>query len=126
MNSEDIDMKIAAVTDDGKTLSSHFGMAPLYRVLTVENGQVVDDQLIDKPHHARHPDHHSGQHNHQDFFTPIQGCDVLIAGGMGGPAYQHAQDAGFDMIMTGGEIDAAVSAYLRGELVSDARRIHHH
>jgi predicted Fe-Mo cluster-binding NifX family protein len=35
-------MKIAAITDDGKTISQHFGRAPYYLVVTVENGQIVD------------------------------------------------------------------------------------
>ena len=31
-------MKIAAITDDGTTISQHFGRAPYYVVVTVEAG----------------------------------------------------------------------------------------
>jgi len=34
-------MKIAVISDDGKTISRHFGRAPYYLVLTVEDGKIV-------------------------------------------------------------------------------------
>jgi predicted Fe-Mo cluster-binding NifX family protein len=34
-------MKIAAVTEDGVIISQHFGHAPYYVVLTVEDGRVA-------------------------------------------------------------------------------------
>ena len=34
-------MKIAAVTEDNITISQHFGRAPFYVVVTVENGKIV-------------------------------------------------------------------------------------
>ncbi len=37
-------MKIAAITDDGKTISLHFGRAQQYLVATVENGQIVSSR----------------------------------------------------------------------------------
>ena len=32
-------MKIAAITEDGTTISQHFGRAPLYLVVTVEDAK---------------------------------------------------------------------------------------
>jgi predicted Fe-Mo cluster-binding NifX family protein len=146
-------MKIAAVTEDGVKLSSHFGMAPSYRVLTIEGGKIVADEIIEKPHHESHGhkqhgghDHHehdehahthelhvheeakhdAGHHHGMKFFDPIKDCQVLICGGMGDSPYQRALSFGFEVLMTGGKIDAAVAAYLNGELTSDARRIHQH
>ncbi len=34
-------MKIAAVTADGTAIHSHFGQAPYFEVLTIENGAVT-------------------------------------------------------------------------------------
>ncbi len=34
-------MKIAAVSEDGVTISQHFGRAPFYVVVTVEDGKIV-------------------------------------------------------------------------------------
>ena len=46
-------MKIAAITDDGKTISQHFGRAPYYVVVTVEEGKIANFELRDKLGHAR-------------------------------------------------------------------------
>ncbi len=127
-------MKIAVVTEDGIKLSSHFGTAPSYRVLTIQEGKIINDEIIDKPHNQGHKEH--GSHDHQDhkndhhsgmkFFDPIKDCQVLLVGGMGEPPYKRALSFGFEVFMTGGSIDAAVEAYLNGDLVSDQRRVHSH
>jgi len=44
-------MKIAAVTEDGTTISQHFGRAPYYLVVTVEDGQIVNKEKEDKVGH---------------------------------------------------------------------------
>ena len=35
-------MKIAVITDDERTISQHFGRAPYYVVVTIEDGKIVD------------------------------------------------------------------------------------
>jgi predicted Fe-Mo cluster-binding NifX family protein len=126
--------KIAVVTQDNQKVSAHFGMAPFYRVFSIENGQIVGEETRQKPHHEQHPDQNaSHQHeqghgpgHHNEMFTPIADCQVLICGGMGTPAYAKAQAAGLEVILAGGEIRAAMQAYLCAELVSDPRRVHAH
>lgn len=126
--------KIAAVTEGGEKLSSHFGMAKFYRVFTVNNDRILGEEIREKPHHERHPDHHNHGHHdhgrqgnlHDDMFAPISDCEVLIAGGMGDPAYRRAQEAGLKVVLIGGDARAAVQAYLSNELASDARRVHRH
>lgn len=119
-------LHIAAVTEDGERLSAHFGMAPLYRVFIIQDGQIVGEETRPKPHHHHvpHHDNHHDHHDHQDMFAPIQDCQVLLAGGMGEPAYQKALDAGLNVILTGGKITEAVDLFLKGNLSSDLRRIH--
>jgi predicted Fe-Mo cluster-binding NifX family protein len=34
-------MKIAAITDDGRTISQHFGRASHYMVVTIEDGKIT-------------------------------------------------------------------------------------
>ena len=53
-NEEEAAMRIAAVTEDGITISQHFGRAPYYLVVTVENGKIVGRERRDKMGHA-HP-----------------------------------------------------------------------
>ena len=59
-------MKIAAITDDGKTISAHFGSAPKIAVIEVEDGQVIGRELRDKPGHSHEHGHdHDHGHGHQ-------------------------------------------------------------
>ncbi len=121
-------VKIAAVTENGETLSAHFGRADRYRVFTVEDGRIVSEQTLNKPHHASHARHeeHHHEHHHEDMFAPIADCQVLLCGGMGEPAYRRALQAGLEVVLVGGRIEDALHAYLRGELSSDMRRVHRH
>jgi predicted Fe-Mo cluster-binding NifX family protein len=64
-------MKIAAVSEDGTTISRHFGRAPYYVVVTVENGVITAKETRDKLGHAQfaagehgHDEHGHGGHGH--------------------------------------------------------------
>ena len=71
-------VKIAAITDDGKTISQHFGRARHYLVFTVEDGRILQQELRDKAGHHTFAlqggdDHHSsGPHG----FDPLAGTDT--------------------------------------------------
>ena len=122
--------KIAVATEDGQRVSSHFGMAPLYKVFSVEDDRVLGEEQREKPHHSHHPgEHHDSHHHgqlHEDMFAPISDCQVLLVGGMGQPAFEKARQAGLEVVLTGGSIESALQAYLSGDLSSDMRRIHNH
>ncbi len=124
-------MKIAAVTEDGVTIHSHFGQAPYFQVLTIENNAVVASERRNKPSHqhgAQHEHDHAGGDSHaQGMAQVISDCQVLLARGMGQPAFQAVQAAGIQPILTDKQtIDEAVQAYLRGELTHRADRVHRH
>ena len=124
-------MKIAAVTDDGVTIHSHFGQATLYQVLSIENNQIVAHEQRAKPshQHGAHDEHHhgaGGDTHAQGMAQVISDCQVLLARGMGQPAFAALESAGIQPILTEKvNIDDAVLAYLRGELTHRAERIHH-
>lgn len=44
-------MKIAAITDDGVTISQHFGRARQYAVYTIEDGEIISRELRSKAGH---------------------------------------------------------------------------
>jgi len=46
-------MKIAVATEDEKTISQHFGRAPFYVIVTVEDGKIVSHDTRDKIGHAQ-------------------------------------------------------------------------
>jgi predicted Fe-Mo cluster-binding NifX family protein len=143
-------LKIAAVTDDGKTISAHFGRARAYLVCTAEGGRVVAEELRDKAgHHTfaasgehghdhghdhghRHGEHAGGHGTgpgaaarHAAMTEPIRDCAVVLARGMGRGAFLALEQAGLEpFITTEASIADAVRAYLAGELVNHTERLH--
>jgi predicted Fe-Mo cluster-binding NifX family protein len=125
-------MKIAAVTSDGVTIHSHFGQAPYYEVLTIQDNKIVGRERRDKPSHQHGQDqehHHQvgGDTHAQGMAQVISDCQVLLARGMGQPAFMTLQSAGIEPILTELQtIDEAVQAYLRGDLKHRDERMHRH
>ena len=132
-------MKIAAITDDGKTISQHFGRAPYYLVATVENGQIVSRELREKfghshfanePHAADVPGQphgmDSGSHDkHMLMAQAITDCEALLCRGMGMGAYESMKVAGIRPVVTDiVTIDEAVLAYINGKIVDHVERLH--
>jgi len=132
-------MKIAAITDDGQTISQHFGRAPYYLVITIENGQIVEKQLRDKLGHAHFAnDPHEGdqpgqphgfgpaaQNRHARMAEAIADCQALLCGGMGMGAYESMRARGIQPVVTDiASIDEAVRAYIEGRIVDQVERLH--
>lgn len=136
---KEVSVKIAAVSDDELTISQHFGRAPFYVVLTVEEGKVVDKETREKAgHHTfaaqppsnlaageRHGYDAGSQSRHQSMAEAISDCQVLLAGGMGWGAYDAMKDYGIEPIVTDvADIDKAVELYLAGRLPNLMERLH--
>jgi predicted Fe-Mo cluster-binding NifX family protein len=132
-------MKIAVVTEDGATISQHFGRAPYYVVLTVEDGQVVGREQREKVAHGHGHDHGghvaiegqahgfdaASQDVHGRMAAPIFDCQLLLARGMGMGAFQNLVQAGIQVVITDVPvIDDAVAAYLAGTLTNHIERLH--
>jgi predicted Fe-Mo cluster-binding NifX family protein len=132
-------MKIAVITEDGTTISQHFGRAPLYLVATAENGKVVNKETREKaghhtfgghPHTESAPGERHGydagsQSKHAQMAQSIDDCQVLLAGGMGWGAYDSMKSHGIDTIITDvPNIDEALQLYLDGKLPNLMDRLH--
>jgi predicted Fe-Mo cluster-binding NifX family protein len=132
-------MKIAVITDDGKTISQHFGRAQYYLVATVENGQIVSRELRDKFGHNQfadqpHPEEKSGQphgmdaasHNkHLQMAEAIADCEALLCRGMGMGAYESMKTRGIRPLVTDiANVDEAVMAYVTGSIVDHVDLLH--
>ncbi len=132
-------MKIAAISEDGTTVSQHFGRAPYYVVVTVEDGKVVSKEKRDKAGHhtfTAHQEEHlapgerhgydaGAQARHATMAQSIDDCQVLIAGGMGWGAYESLKSRGIETVVTDVEgIDEAVKFYLQGKLPNLMERLH--
>ncbi|HUT16369.1 MAG TPA: NifB/NifX family molybdenum-iron cluster-binding protein [Anaerolineae bacterium] len=130
--------KIAAVTDDGTTISQHFGRATYYAVLTVEDGKIIKREMRDKLGHG----HFAGQEKHESegslhgldaeaqerhgrMMAAIQDCQVLLARGMGWGARKSLEAAGIQAIITDVKgVEDAAAAYLAGDIVDHTELLH--
>lgn len=124
-------IKIAFPTEDGQTISAHLGMAPYFIVATIDGPGGPAFEQRAKAHHGSDEHNHSvegpGHGMAQAMFGSVADCQVLIAGGMGQPAYDQALRSGLAVIMTGEKsIQRALEAYQAGTLTSDPRRVHAH
>ncbi len=127
-------MKIAVVTEDGTTISRHFGRAPFYMVLTIEDGQITGREQREKFAHQHGPGEHHDEgghqgpeagHSHGRMLSPINDCEVVLSRGMGYGAYYSLQQAGIrPMIVDVAGIEDAVRSYLAGTLVDHSERLH--
>lgn len=134
-------IRIAAVSEDGVTISRHFGRAPIYVVVNVERGRILSRETRDKLGHAQFaaeagegsrdadPRGHGfdpvAQDRHARMVTAIADCQILLARGMGAGAFASVQRAGIEPIVTDLEdIDAAVESYLAGTLHNQIEKLH--
>lgn len=132
-------MRIAVVTDDGQTISQHFGRATHYLVATVENGAITQRELRDKfghgqlggadsePHGAGHAHGHGpeAESRHGRMAQAIADCEAVLAGGMGYGAYQSMQARGIRPVVTDiTSVDEAVLAYASGTIIDHVDQLH--
>jgi len=132
-------VKVAFVTDDGTTISQHFGRAQYYEVVTIENNAITHRERREKAgHHTfqsqeNHGEHHGPGHGfdehsqgkHRMMTATIVDCQILVARGMGNGAYQHMVSANIKPIITSiPTIDDAVQELLKGTIVNHIETLH--
>jgi predicted Fe-Mo cluster-binding NifX family protein len=135
-------MKIAVVTDDGTTISQHFGRARYYAVLTVEGQQVLGREMLDRSDTLLPVDEHQARQglageidchgtgtaaaaSHLRMVQPIQDCQVLLARGMSWSARECLLGVGVRPILTDiTSLDEAVQAYLNDTIVDHVEALH--
>lgn len=137
-NGQEINMKIAVVSDDGKNLSQHFGRAPFYIVYTIEEAKIKEREVREKLGHNQfggegHEHHHGQDHGnhtaahgkHVSMAEAISDCSVLICGGMGMGAYESMKRLNIKPFVTDcPDPEEAVQAYIKGELVDHIEKLH--
>lgn len=132
-------MKIAVITDDGKTISQHFGRAPYYMVLTIEEGKIAQREMrhkighnhfsaqhqTEEPHTAGHGMDSDSHNKHVSMAETIADCKVLLCGGMGMGAYESMRRLNIKPMVTDlRDIDAAVQALIDGKLIDHTELLH--
>ncbi len=132
-------MKIAVVTDDGQTISAHYGRATGYAVFTITDGAITGREQREKAGHhtfdghgeeagdgtGRHGYGEGAQSRHNAMAAALEDCQVLIGGGMGWGAYENLKSRGIEAIITDvTNAEEAVTRYLAGELPNLMERLH--
>ncbi|MCD4673029.1 MAG: cupin domain-containing protein, partial [Anaerolineaceae bacterium] len=136
---KELTMKIALITNNGKTISQHFGRAAYYLVLTIENGEIVDREMRDKMGHSQfHAAEHeeapnaaghgmdaSSHNKHVSMAEVIADCKYLLCGGMGRGAYNSMQRLNITPVVTDlQDVEAAAQAFIDGKLVDHTDLLH--
>jgi transcriptional regulator with XRE-family HTH domain/predicted Fe-Mo cluster-binding NifX family protein len=143
---KEINMKIAVISDDGKSISQHFGRAPFYIVYTIEEGKVTNREVREKlGHNQFRNEHQTGEHHenahehgqpghghdadshnkHVGMAQSIADCEAIICGGMGMGAYDSMRRLNIKPVVTdSSDAEAAVQAYIEGKLVDHIEKLH--
>ena len=110
-------MRIAVTYNNGE-IFQHFGHSEEFKVYEVQDGKVVASEVIGS----------EGQgHGALAALLDGKGIDVLICGGIGGGAQAALAERGIELCAgAAGDADAAVEAYLAGELVNTGVNCDHH
>ena len=100
-------MNIAVTYENGQ-IFQHFGHTEQFKVYEIENNTVVKSFVVDT----------NGQgHGALAGFLSLNNIEVLICGGIGGGAQMALAQAGIKLYGgVSGDADAAVDAYLAGNL----------
>lgn len=110
-------MRIAVTYDNGQ-IFQHFGRTEFFKVYEVENNQVVSSEVISS---------NGSGHGALAGILADQTIDVLICGGIGGGAQAALAEVGIELCAGAqGDTDAAVTAYLNGELENAGVTCDHH
>ena len=108
-------MKIAVTYNNGE-VGQHFGRTEYFKVFTVEEGNLVNGELVP-----------GGEHGHvaKAQFMRDHAINVVICGGIGQPAVAGVKAAGVEVYPgVTGNVDQVVQDFLKGELKYDLAAIH--
>lgn len=100
-------MKIAISTESGN-VCAHFGRAPEFTFVTIEDNQVLKKEVLQNPGHSV---------GSIPQFVNQQGAKYMIAGGMGHRAEAFFNQYGIEVIIgVSGKIDDVIKKILEGTL----------
>lgn len=133
-------MKIAIASENGTTISQHFGKATQYVVVNTEEGKIISKETRPKIGHGDFQgkgqmSHECGcgvhgygagsREKHGAMAQNIRDCTVLLAGGMGWGAYESLKSYNVEPVVTDvKDIEQAVKLFLEGKLPNLMERLH--
>ena len=100
-------MRVAIATE-GDLISAHFGRCPVFTIIDIENGKVLNKTELSNPGH---------QPGLIPQFLKEKGVECIIAGGMGMRAISLFEQYGIKTLMgISGKIIDVIEQLIRGEL----------
>lgn len=139
-------MKVAIITDDGKSISQHFGRATFYLVATIDGGVILEREMREKMGHGHfsnsepgghehghdhdhghehHGSHEQAHHKHTQMANTISDCEAVICGGMGRGAYESMRSLNIRPIVTDlTSVNDALIAFMNNSLVDHTEKLH--
>ena len=123
-------MRIAIPTNDGTSISEHFGRSASFLIFEIENGQIKSRELktngMEHSHAQGACDHHSVEskpHSHAGILATLDGCQVVICAGMGQRAAEALRTSGTQILVAPpAPAEETVIAYLAGKLTQRTER----
>ena len=118
-------MKIGVPTNDGTSISEHFGRSAAFLIFEVESGKITGREV--RRNGMRHErergecDHNSPAHephSHASIVSSLSGCEVVICAGMGQRAAEALKAGGVKQVLVTdpGPAEQIVTAYLGGSI----------
>ena len=116
-------MKLAVATDDGVSVSTHFGRSRYFLVLDMDGTAIKSREQRTNTHtaHAQGNCHGGGRHDHGHSHAAIvealKDCSAVLCAGMGWRAASDLTAHGIQpfVVESGSSAEQAVSAYLAGK-----------
>ncbi|MCB2203358.1 iron-molybdenum cofactor biosynthesis protein [bacterium] len=138
-------MNIAIASDDGTYVSQHFGRTRGFVIFTQDDSgekqRYVRNDFTqhargEHQHHEGAHQHHEGahqqhdhhqhgghQHSHEGILAALEGCDIVVAGGMGRRLREDLHHAGIEAIVTDQQtVEGVIEEARGGMLVHQADR----
>lgn len=99
---------IVAISTDKDSVSLHFGRCPAFTLIKMEEGKLMDKEMIANPGH---------QPGFLPDFLSERGVECIICGGMGPRAQNLFIQKGIKVILgVEGKVDEVIGKLLKGEL----------
>lgn len=113
-----MNQRIAIPTNEGK-LWQHFGKAPQVTIFNVEDGRIIDQQMLQAPEH---------EHGAMPRFLAEQGCTDVLCGGLGQGAVNLLNQLGIRIHAGAPElpVEQVLAMFLNGTIVYGDPSCHHH
>ncbi len=119
-------MKVAVASDDGQVISAHFGRSLGFVIAEIENKEIITKQYR-KNTFTGHARGLAGEDcnidRHQPILEALKDCQIVISHGMGRRIYDDLRNEAIDVYITDEvDVDAALNAFIKGELKDHPER----